>query len=239
MNAETRPQPGDRGRPLTATEPLRPWRPLTLSATAVLATAFATLTAAVAAGSPDLLRIDNATVLAANALAAAHADLGTAATALSDIGSPVAVDMVVGVLVLTLLWRRRVRAALYVLLVRLVELAIETVVKVLIDRPRPTVPVVITHASESSFPSGHAAGSAALVVSVLVLLLPRVGRTTASALVTLGALTCLAIAASRVLLGVHYPTDAVAGLILGTLCAVAALPLLPAAGESARPATHG
>lgn len=236
MNAETRPQPGDRGRPLTATKPLRPWRPLTLSATAVLATAFATLTAAVAAGSPDLLRIDNATVLAANALAAAHADLGTAATALSDIGSPVAVD---GVLVLTLLWRRRARAALYVLLVRLVELAIETVVKVLIDRPRPTVPVVITHASESSFPSGHAAGSAALVVSVLVLLLPRVGRTTASALVTLGALTCLAIAASRVLLGVHYPSDAVAGLILGTLCAVAALPLLPAAGESARPATHG
>jgi undecaprenyl-diphosphatase len=239
MNAETRPQPGDRGRPLTATEPLRRWRPLTLSATAVLAMAFATLTAAVAAGSPDLLRIDNATVLAANALAAAHADLGTAATVLSDIGSPVAVDMVVGVLVLTLLWRRRVRAALYVLLVRLVELAIETVVKVLIDRPRPTVPVVITHASESSFPSGHAAGSAALVVSVLVLLLPRVGRTTASALVTLGALTCLAIAASRVLLGVHYPSDAVASLILGTLCAVAALPLLPAAGESARPATHG
>jgi membrane-associated phospholipid phosphatase len=239
MNAETRPQPGDRGRPLTATEPLRRWRPLTLSATAVLAMAFATLTAAVAAGSPVLLRIDNATVLAANALAAAHADLGTAATVLSDIGSPVAVDMVVGVLVLTLLWRRRVRAALYVLLVRLVELAIETVVKVVIDRPRPTVPVVITHASESSFPSGHAAGSAALVVSVLVLLLPRVGRTTASALVTLGALTCLAIAASRVLLGVHYPSDAVAGLILGTLCAVAALPLLPAAGESARPATHG
>jgi undecaprenyl-diphosphatase len=239
MNAETRPQPGDRGRPLTATEPLRRWRPLTLSATAVLAMAFATLTAAVAAGSPDLLRIDNATVLAANALAAARADLGTAATVLTDIGSPVAVDMVVGVLVLTLLWRRRVRAALYVLLVRLVELAIETVVKVLIDRPRPTVPVVITHASESSFPSGHAAGSAALVVSVLVLLLPRVGRTTASALVTLGALTCLAIAASRVLLGVHYPSDAVAGLILGTLCAVAALPLLPAAGESARPATHG
>jgi membrane-associated phospholipid phosphatase len=239
MNAETRPQPGDRGWPLTTTEPLRRWRPLTLSATAVLAMAFATLTAAVAAGSPDLLRIDNATVLAANALAAAHADLGTAATVLSDIGSPVAVDMVVGVLVLTLLWRRRVRAALYVLLVRLVELAIETVVKVVIDRPRPTVPVVITHASESSFPSGHAAGSAALVVSVLVLLLPRVGRTTASALVTLGALTCLAIAASRVLLGVHYPSDAVAGLILGTLCAVAALPLLPAAGESARPATHG
>jgi undecaprenyl-diphosphatase len=197
--------------------------------------AFATLTALVAAGSPGLLRMDNGSVLAANALVAAHAGLGTAATVLSDVGSPVAVDVGVGVLVLALLWRRRARAAFYVLLVRLVELAIETLAKSVIDRPRPTVPVVIDHASGSDFPSGHAAGSAALVVSVLVLLLPRVGAGAASALVMLGALTCVGVAASRVLLGVHYPSDVVAGLVLGSLCAIAATPLLlPAAREPAR-----
>ena len=239
MSAATVPDPADRDRPPTATAPLRRWRPFTLSKAAVLAAAFATLAALIAAGSADLRRIDDTTVLAANALAAADADLRTAALVLSDIGSPVAVDVAVAVVVLTLLWRHRARAALYVLLVRLVELATETLVKATIDRPRPTVPVVLTHASESSFPSGHAAGSAALTVSLLMLLLPRVGRTTASALVTLGALTCLAIAASRVLLGVHYPSDAVAGLLLGTLCALAARPLLPAAGETARPGTHG
>jgi membrane-associated phospholipid phosphatase len=193
--------------------------------TAVLAAAFAILTATVAAGSPALLRIDDAAVLAANALIAVNAGLRIAAAVVSDAGSPVAVDLAVGVLVLTLLWRHRTRAALVLLLVRLVELAIETLVKVVVDRPRPWVPSVITHASGSSFPSGHAAGSSALVASLLVLLLPRVRRTTASVLVALGVLTCLAIASSRVLLGLHYPSDVVGGLILGTLCAVAAIPL--------------
>jgi len=193
---------------------------------AVLAAAFAVLTAAVAGGSSVLLRIDSACVLAANALVGVNVELRVVATVVSDIGSPLSVDVVVGGVVLTLLWRRRARAALVILLVRLVELGLETLVKVAVDRPRPWVPIVVAHASGSSFPSGHAAGSSALVVSVLVLLLPRVGRRTASVLVMSGVLVCLAIGASRVLLGVHYPSDVVAGLLLGTLCAVAAIPLL-------------
>lgn len=239
MSSASGPAPRGRGQSPTTTGRLRRWRPLALSVTAVLAAAFAILAAAVAAGSPALLRIDEAAVLAANALVAVNAGLRISATAVSHAGSPVAVDVVVGVLVLTLLWRHRARAAFVLLFVRLLELATETLVKVVIDRPRPWVPIVITHASGSSFPSGHAAGSSALVASLLVLLLPRVSRTTASALVALGVLICLAIAASRVLLGVHYPSDVVGGLILGTLCGTTAIPLLPAAEEPVRRRRHG
>ena len=94
-------------------------------------------------------------------------------------------------------------------------------------RPRPTFPDPVSHASSYSFPSGHAAGSAAVFGALFVIALTWTwaGRWTA-AIGGIAAVTVVAaVSSSRVLLGVHYPSDVVAGALLGVGCVLAARPI--------------
>jgi undecaprenyl-diphosphatase len=78
----------------------------------------------------------------------------------------------------------------------------------------------LTTAAGFSFPSGHATGTTALCVSLLVLLVPVLHRQGRAVAVAAAVLVSIAVAASRVLLGVHYPSDVAGGLLLGALVAV-------------------
>lgn len=100
------------------------------------------------------------------------------------------------------------------------ELPLYVLLKNLIRRPRPLdtgkpLQAFIQPSDRFSFPSGHTA--AAFVMATLVLvhypawMLPAV-------------LLAPAIGLSRVMLGVHYPSDIFAGAALGALCTVAVAP---------------
>jgi undecaprenyl-diphosphatase len=93
-------------------------------------------------------------------------------------------------------------------------------IKLLVSRPRPPVEYLQAVAG-SSFPSGHATQASAFWFS-LVFVLPAAGASPKLTRVAAGLalLIVLAVAASRVYLGVHYPSDVVAGLLLGTGWAV-------------------
>ncbi|MFJ3233409.1 phosphatase PAP2 family protein [Streptomyces sp. NPDC086787] len=81
-------------------------------------------------------------------------------------------------------------------------------VKRLVRRPRPThVEPLVRTAGRHSFPSAHATSSAAAAVAF--------GALGAHAAVPLAAAVCL----SRLVAGVHYPSDVVAGAALGALTA--------------------
>ncbi len=90
-------------------------------------------------------------------------------------------------------------------------------VKNLVARPRPyrmiqTLTILVPEPGEYSFPSGHTSSSFAAGV-VLYLMLPKKYGVPAMILAFL-------IGISRLYVGVHYPTDVLAGAVLGTLIAV-------------------
>ncbi|HVM10587.1 MAG TPA: phosphatase PAP2 family protein [Acidimicrobiales bacterium] len=92
---------------------------------------------------------------------------------------------------------------------------VNSAVKILVDRPRPIVDHPVHTAFGKSFPSGHSFGSVVCYGALLLVLLPTLQsrRARRGAVVAVVAL-CLAIGSSRLLLGVHFLSDVIAGFVL-------------------------
>jgi membrane-associated phospholipid phosphatase len=164
-----------------------------------------------------------------------------AARTATTIGSPLAVDLLTAAAVVVLLLGRRWRAIVLLVVARFGELAFETGLKELLGRPRPVFATSVATASGYSFPSGHAAGTAAGYGAIVLLALPLAPRWARPPLLGACALLAVAVAASRVLLGVHYPSDVTAGAALGlawigvaAFLATRPLPRRPLPARSAR-----
>ena len=145
------------------------------------------------------------------------------------LGTGLVVMMIVGVAGL-LLWNTRHRYSAVLLLVSAGGgLILNTLLKLGFDRERPKVFEWVTHASSSSFPSGHAMSSATVYLTIAYLA-ARLQRhwwaktLTFSAAVVLIAIICL----SRLYLGVHYPSDVAAGVIMGVAWAAFCMATLEA-----------
>ena len=82
------------------------------------------------------------------------------------------------------------------------------------DRPRPSDPHAM--ADGFAYPSGHSAYAVALVACAVVLARGGHNLATRFALVTIAIVLALGVGASRVYLRVHYLTDVIGGLALGT-----------------------
>lgn len=93
---------------------------------------------------------------------------------------------------------------------------LNTLLKEVFDRPRPSVVDQITDVSSQSFPSGHSMAAFIAYASVAYLG-GRLEPTPVMRWTTWGfaALLILAVGASRVYLGVHYPSDVVGGYFAG------------------------
>jgi membrane-associated phospholipid phosphatase len=211
-----------------STTPERPASPQpNWAGVCALAAALALLTGMVAAGWAPLVGADVQTILAAHTAVHGRTGAVTALVAVTDLGSPVTVTVLTAVVSAVLLLRRHSREAAYLVIVRVVALGGETALKHVLARPRPDLVPWLTTAEGFSFPSGHTTGTTALCVSLLVVVVPCLQRRGRAVAVVAAVLVSLAVAMSRVLLGVHYPSDVVGGLLAGALAAVLLAVVLP------------
>ena len=112
----------------------------------------------------------------------------------------------------------------FLLVVFLGDKIVTNGIKDLVDRARPTLnPIAQTLGP--SFPSGHSSTAASFYAALALILARRRGARVRALLAGSAAAIAVAVAASRVLLDVHWLSDVVAGLMLGwawfALCAVA------------------
>ncbi|WP_216839298.1 phosphatase PAP2 family protein [Caulobacter sp. S45] len=94
--------------------------------------------------------------------------------------------------------------------------------KSLLHRPRPELVPHLAAVSNASFPSGHAMISAAIYLTIGAMLAEtQRRRSTRIFLMSFAGLLVLLIGISRIYLGVHWPSDVLAGWCLGTVWALA------------------
>lgn len=198
----------------------------------LLTTALAiALGAAVAIGSLFIMVQHNA-LLARYDLSAAHWGATNATSSsthflrdVSQLGGTAAMIVIAVVVAIVEYLRTRVRAVFaFMLTVALGATLLMNLTKWIVDRPRPNV-ARLTGFSGSSFPSGHATFAAATFAGAAFLI--GRGRPQSVKVIAAGCAAgiAVAVATTRVLLGVHWLTDVLAGLALGwgwfALCSIA------------------
>lgn len=130
-------------------------------------------------------------------------------------GYPVLV-VLVGVVIGYLLVAHRYGPALFLFISILSGTAISQFLKTLYDRPRPDLVEHLVNTHTASFPSGHATMSTVVYLTLASLIVRLVDDAPVRIyVISIAVALALAIGISRVYLGVHWPSDVIAGWALG------------------------
>jgi undecaprenyl-diphosphatase len=137
---------------------------------------------------------------------------------MSTVGGPAGLSVIMLLAAIALGWKRRFRWLAYVAFTASGGVLLDAELKRFFARARPEVAQQLMHASGYSFPSGHAMGSTVVFAALSYLAfrtLPQWWERAAA--VSFAATMILAVALSRVYLGVHWISDVSAGIACGLL----------------------
>ena len=145
--------------------------------------------------------------------------------AITFVGQPVSISVVAATFAIVATIRTRNRWIVPFLLIVLAGNGLlTTLIKGLDDRVRPTVNPIAAHLGPS-FPSGHSSWTAAFLAAAALVLSHGRGHGSRALLAGTAVGIAVAMATTRVLLGVHWLSDVIAGLALGwawfAACAIA------------------
>ncbi|MCU5745526.1 phosphatase PAP2 family protein [Staphylococcus sp. SQ8-PEA] len=123
--------------------------------------------------------------------------------------------LLIGILV----YKRYHAEALFFILAMALSTILNPLLKNIFDRERPDI-LRLVDVSGYSFPSGHAMGSM-VFFGCLIYIVNRIFKgLTNKVMSTICACLIVLICASRIYLGVHFPTDILAGLCGGASCII-------------------
>lgn len=146
-----------------------------------------------------------------------------AARDITALGSFSVLGLLVTAVVLHLVFTGKWRVGVLILVSVIGGTIASSTLKTIFDRPRPDLTGAV-QVFTASFPSGHATVSAVTYLTIGVLLAQSETRWPPRILYLAGALFLTGIVGfSRIYLGVHYPTDVIAGWSLGTAWALLCL----------------
>ncbi|MFF4422801.1 phosphatase PAP2 family protein [Streptomyces sp. NPDC001549] len=180
----------------------------------------AVLTALVVAQWRPLLAYDERVARDLHVHAVTHPGVTHLMQVLSDwVWDPWTMRALAAVACALLWWRGDRGRALRVALVTLAASALQQGLKALVGRERPVWPDPVDSAQYAAYPSGHAM-TATVVCGLLLWLLPRPARGRVPvpwvvAAWAVAVVSVLGVGFTRVYLGVHWPSDVLAGWLLG------------------------
>jgi undecaprenyl-diphosphatase len=169
-----------------------------------------------------VIELDERAIAAATEITRANPWLRTFLIAWQEATQPRWVYIAASVVCLVV-WRRyglATRAA-WAFVTMMVAWNLQLVLKESVRRARPVVSDPVSHAPGYSFPSGHVANAAAISTVMVLLLWPVLSPVARRWLVAGLAAYVLVTALDRVFLGVHFPSDVVAGILFGVGLATA------------------
>jgi undecaprenyl-diphosphatase len=142
--------------------------------------------------------------------------LNAIAVDLTAIGSVTVVALLVSTAVLFFSLARRWRSVAQLLVASIGAGIASTLLKQILERKRPSEVPHLVEVVGFSYPSGHSLGSASVYLTLAILVSQLVPFAARIWVFAWALLIALLIGASRAYLGVHYPSDIVAGLLVGT-----------------------
>jgi undecaprenyl-diphosphatase len=129
---------------------------------------------------------------------------------------------------------RRIRLALIIVIVLIGAALFTELVKDVVARPRPTMDPLVT-AQGYSFPSGHSLNSTVTYgLLALVAWRTRLRLAVRRAAAVVGVVVPVLVGLSRIALGVHWPTDVLAGWLAGVAFVALAATLIRLTGAMER-----
>ncbi len=188
---------------------------LALVALALVAVPFALLLFLVQGKWDPLFDADTGARDSLHGYAVAHRTFVGAMKTLSTIGSAPVYIAVFAAIAGWLLWRRRRRLALFVVVTLIGSSLLNALAKLMVHRARPVLPDPVAHQSGLSFPSGHAQGAMVAYAVLLLIFLPRLHGAWRVVAIAVAVAMVVAIGFSRIALGVHFVSDVLAGYVLG------------------------
>lgn len=163
-----------------------------------------------------VIDLDERLITAATDITRDNPWLRTALLAWQEVSQPRNL-YVLATVVCVIVWRRyHLRSrALWAFVTMMVAWALQLGIKEVVQRARPVVSDPVSSAPGYSFPSGHVANVAAIATVLILLLWPLLSPTARRWMVATFSLVVLLTCLDRVFLGVHYPSDVVAGVLFG------------------------